>query len=120
MGRYVFQGDLVKDEFHEAALFNELGSSPATLEGANAVGGYGCLPGHRTESADAKQAYTQVLLGKHTPVTSSGAGGEIPCKAHTDTWATLPKEVRPLTKDGRDLWRSKGIVDPVVPLAKAL
>ena len=25
-GRYVFQGNVVRDEFHEAALFNELGS----------------------------------------------------------------------------------------------
>ena len=39
---------------------------------------------------------------------------------HTETWATLPKEVRPLTIDGRDLWRFKGLVDPVVLLVEAL
>ena len=119
-GRYVFQGNIVRDEFHEAALFNELGSSPATLEGAKAVDGYGCLPGHCTESADAKQAYTQALLGKSTPGSSTGPGGGVPCQVHTTTWVTLPPEVRPKTKDGRDLWRSQGIVDPVVPLIKAL
>ena len=119
-GRYVFQGNVVCDEYQETALFKELGSSPATLEGAKAVDAFGCLPGHLTESSDAKQAYTQALLGKHTPGASSGAGGEVPCKVHTDTWVTLPKEVRPVTKYGRDLWRSQGIVDPVVPLVKAL
>ena len=31
-----------------------------------------------------------------------------------------PKEVRPLTTDGRDLWRSMGIHDRVCPLVKAL
>ena len=36
-GRYVYQGNQVRDEYNEAALFNELGSSPATLEGAKAV-----------------------------------------------------------------------------------
>ena len=57
----------MKDENNEAALFNELGSSPATLEGAKAVDAFGCLPRHRTESVDAKQAYTQALLGNtHT------------------------------------------------------
>ena len=75
-GRYVFQGNVVCDEYQETALFNELGSSPATLEGAKAVDAFGCLPGHRTESADAKQAYTQALLGKHTPGASSGDGGK--------------------------------------------
>ena len=114
-GRYVFQGDLVKDEFHEAAFFNELGSSPATLEDAKAVDAFGCLPGHCVESADAKQAYTQALLGTNTPGAPSGPGGDVSCGVHTITWVTLPKEIRPQTKDGRDLWRPLGIHDPVVP-----
>ena len=54
-GRYVFQGNLVKDEFHEAAYFNELGSSLATREGAKAVDAFGCVPGHCVESVEAKQ-----------------------------------------------------------------
>ena len=58
---------MVRDEIHEAALFNELGSSPATLDGAKAVDAYGLLPGHDEEAADAKQAYTQALLGSYTP-----------------------------------------------------
>lgn len=40
-GLYVYQGSLVKDEFHEVAPFNELGSSLATLEGAKAVDDFG-------------------------------------------------------------------------------
>ena len=66
-GRYVYQGNQVIYEYHEAALFNELGSSPATLEGAKAVDAYGCLEGHRVEQADASDAYTQDLMGTTTP-----------------------------------------------------
>ncbi len=119
-GRYVFQGNLVKDEHQEAALFNELGSSPATLEGAKAVDCYGSFPGHLVEQADAKQAYTQALLGTTTPGSSVGPEGLVACKVHVTTWVTLPPECRPKTKDGKDLWLSQGIRDPVVPLVKAL
>ena len=65
----------MRDEHHEAALFNELGSSPATLEGAKAVDAYGMLAGHDLQSADAKQAYTQALLGTHTPGSKPGSDG---------------------------------------------
>ena len=111
---------MVCDENHEAALFNELGSSPATLEGAKAVDCYGCLPGHVTEAADAKRAYTQALLGQLTPNGKPGADGADPCLVTTTTWVTLPKEVRPTDSRGRDLWRLRNIHDPVVPLVKAL
>ena len=66
-GRYVYQGNQVVDEYQEAALLNELGSSLATLEGAKAVDAFGCLPGHKIEQADASAAYTQALMGDTTP-----------------------------------------------------
>ena len=56
-GRYVYQGNRVFDEYSEAALFNQLGSSPATLEGSKAVDAFGRFPGHTTQQADADQAY---------------------------------------------------------------
>ena len=84
-GRYVFQGNLVKDEHQEAALFNELRSSPATLEGAKAVDCYGSFPGHLVEKVDAKQAYTQALLGTTTPGSSVGPEWLVACKVNVTT-----------------------------------
>ena len=55
-GRYVYQGNQVVDEYQEAALFNELGGSPATVEGTKAVDAFGCLPGHEIQQADASAA----------------------------------------------------------------
>ena len=64
--RYVYQGNRVFDEHSEAALFNQLGSSPATLEGSKAVDFYGLINGHTVQQADADQAYTQALMGDKT------------------------------------------------------
>ena len=66
-GRYVYQGNQVRDEYNEAALFNELGSPPATLEGAKAVDSWGLIMGHAIEQADASAAYTQAMLGDTAP-----------------------------------------------------
>ena len=44
-GRTVFQGNNVRDENADVALFSELGSSPATMEAGKAVDAYGCQPG---------------------------------------------------------------------------
>ena len=104
-GRYAYQGNQVVDEYQEAALFNELGSSPATLEGAKAVEAYGCLPGHQIQQADASAAYTQAFMGDTTPGCAP-APGDRACPVKTITWVRLPPpEARPKTKDGRDLWR---------------
>ena len=88
-GRLVFVGNDVHDEYGQFALFNELGPSPATLEGAKAVDCYGSFPGHAEEQADAMQAYTQALLGTQTLGSALGPGGEIPCKVKVTTWVTL-------------------------------
>ena len=94
-GRTVFQGNDVKDENSEAALFAELGSSPATMEAGKVVDAYGAQPGYKTEQADGKQAYTQSLM------------------RGTKTWVRLPKTRWPKSWIGK----YKG---PVVPLRLAL
>ena len=58
----------------EAALFQELGNSPATFDASRRADYYGCLPGHDVQMADAIQAYIQAKL--------SG----VPC------WVELPDE----------------------------
>ena len=61
-GRTVFQGNNVKDENSDVALFSELGSSPATMEAGKAIDAYGSQPGYITEQNDGVQAYTQALM----------------------------------------------------------
>ena len=65
-GRTVFQGDRVVNQNYEVAMFQDLGSSPATLEAARACDAFGCVPGHATQVADAPAAYVQADL-KGTP-----------------------------------------------------
>ena len=71
-----YQGNRVVNQSREAALFQDLGSSPATLDASRAADAYGCVPGHDTEIADAEQAYIQADL-KGTP-----------------SWVCLPPEAR--------------------------
>ena len=73
-GRGVFLGDQVKDQNMEAALFQDLGNSPATFDASRWADDYGCLPGNDVQMADAIQAYIQAKL--------SG----VPC------WVELPDE----------------------------
>jgi len=61
-GRVVFQGNQVRDEENLGALFNDLGSSPATMAAGRFVDFYGLLKGHKIEQADAVRAYTQAPL----------------------------------------------------------
>ena len=93
--RIVFQGNNVKNQDWQAATFDDLGSSPASLEAARAADLYGCVPGHAIEMADAVQAYVQAEL------------------TGTETWVCLPPEWR----DGPK-W--KGFRRPVVRLRLAL
>ena len=53
IGRAVFEGDLVKVESSDAALFNELGSSPASMAAGKAVGALCLRKGCVIEQADA-------------------------------------------------------------------
>ena len=94
-GRVVFQGNQVLDERWDVALFQELGSSPATMEAGKACDAFGLLPGHMVQQADAEQAYIQSKLG-----------------GPTTTWIRMPPERRPAS------WAKYR--DPVCPLVKAL
>ena len=79
----VFQGNQVYDQNHNYAIFQDLGSSLATLQAAKAVDFFGCLPDHAVEVVDAEQAYIQADM-KGDP-----------------TWVCLPPEARP------DWWQKK-------------
>ena len=61
-GRGVLLGNQVKNENFEAALFQDLGNSPATFEASRWADFFGCLPGNSVQMADAIQAYIQALL----------------------------------------------------------
>jgi hypothetical protein len=76
-GRVVYQGNNVKDESWDAAIFSDLGSAPSSMEAAKAVDAYGLLDGNVEEQGDAEQAYTQSKLGG------------------TTTWVRLPREQLP-------------------------
>ena len=73
-GRAVFGGDNVRDEVGNWAMFQDLGSCPATMEAARTADAYGCFPGHASQQADAEPAYTQARL------------------CGTETWVRLPQE----------------------------
>ena len=94
-GRTVFQGNNVQDENSSAALYAELGSSPATKEAGKVLDAYGSQPGYAGQQADGKQAYTQTTL------------------KGTETWVRLPKNRLPPG------WAGK-YKDPVVKLRLAL
>eukprot|EP00969_Alexandrium_andersonii_P187833 8299871-Alexandrium_andersonii.AAC.1 len=60
--RVVFQGNRVVDQNYDAAIFQDLGSTPATLEASRVADASGAQPGFSTEVADAEQAYVQAEL----------------------------------------------------------
>ena len=93
-GRVVFQGNRVTNQNWEAAIFQDLGSCPATMEAFKTADFYGLIPGHAVEIADAEQAYIQALLNG------------TPC------WICLPPKAR-TAKMG-------GFRRPVVKLLRAL
>ena len=93
-GRVVFQGNNVKDENWDVAMFHELSSAPATMQAAKAADAYGLLAGHAIECADGEQAYIQSKLGG------------------TPTMIRLPKERWPAE------WSHMS--DPVCPLILSL
>ena len=97
-GRVVFQGDRVIDQNYDAAMFQDLGSSPATLEAAEIADFFGCAPDHSVEIADAVQAYIQADM------------------EGTETWVCLPEGDRP------EWWAKKypNMKKPVCRLRKAL
>ena len=55
--RVVYQGNNVVDENWEFAVFQDLGSSPASMEAGKMADAYGSMLGHDLQQADAEQAY---------------------------------------------------------------
>ena len=64
-GCIVFQGNQVKDENYEAAMFQEMGSAPATMEASKSCDFYSLLPRHIGQQSDAESAYTQSRLSSY-------------------------------------------------------
>ena len=52
-GRIVYRGDCAKDEHGAAAVYQELGANPTSVQGLNNCLAYGSLPGNSTTTADA-------------------------------------------------------------------
>ena len=97
-GRYVYQGNDVKDERGNFAVFQELSSNPATMQAVKTVSAYGCLPGNKAEQRDAEQSYVQSDFDH----------------SFAETWARIPREYWPRK------WIELGLKDAVVRLRKAL
>ena len=94
-GRTVFQGNNVRDQDSDHALFAELGSSPASMEAAKLLDAFGSQPGFSKAQADAIQAYIQALF------------------TGVPTWLSLPRNRWP------EHWE-KQFWQPMVPLVLAL
>ena len=94
--RVVFGGDNAIDQSWEAAVFQNLGSSPASMSAGKFLDYYSCVDGNSGDQADAEQAYVQALL------------------KGPETWVFIPPEGRP------EGWNDGGFRTPVVRLRKAL
>ena len=94
-GRTVFQGNNVRDQDSDHALFAEFGSSPASMEAAKLLDAFRSQPGFSKAQADAIQAYIQALF------------------TGVPTWLSLPRNRWP------EHW-SKEFWQPMVPLVLAL
>ena len=57
--RLVFQGNEVRDQFGQIALYEQMSSSPATMQAAKCADAYGLAPNNDVQTADAVQAYPQ-------------------------------------------------------------
>ena len=57
--RVVFGGNIVVGNYWEAAVFQDMGSSPSTMTAGKLLDYYSCINGHLGEQADACQAYMQ-------------------------------------------------------------
>ena len=79
-GRFVYQGNQVRDQDNAIAVFNSLSSEPATLEGSKAVDAHWLIGRNQLMSSDCRQAYVQTkLTGTRTRV-------EIPIEQWPDEW----------------------------------
>ena len=99
-GRAVYQGNNVRDQDGNWAIFQDLASCPSTMAASKVADFYSLSPGHDGEQADAEMAYTQAEF--HGPTT----------------WVGIPKEQWPSNwydAKGKPKYRF-----PVCKLMKAL
>ena len=90
----MFQGNNVKNQNWDNAMFADLGSSPASMEAGRLVDAFGMRKGYTIQQSDAVQAYLQAKIrGK-------------------PTWAIIPQDQWP------EAW--KGMKKPVCRLNVAL
>ena len=61
--RVVFRGDQTKDQNLQAAIFQNMGSAPASMVASKMADCYGCMNGNVVMQADAQQAYVQSKIG---------------------------------------------------------
>ena len=61
-GRSVFQGNQVRDQDWNAAMFQDLGSAPAAMASIKVCDAYGLIEGHTVMQADAEAAYINARL----------------------------------------------------------
>jgi len=86
-GRVVFQGNNVKNQNWESAMFADLGSSPSSMEAGRIVDAFGMRPGNDIQQSDAAQAYLQAKIrGKPTWVI-------IPQDQWPESWKGMKKPV---------------------------
>ena len=102
--RVVFQGNQVHTQNWEAAVFQGVGSAPASMDAGKCVDIIGSLPGNDLQQSDAEQAYLQ----------SDFTG--------TETWVAIPEEGWPedwwmINPDGT---KTPKYDRPVVRMLKAL
>ena len=58
----VFGGHAVIDQSWEAAVFQDLGSSPSSMSAGKFIDFYACIKGNAGQQADAEMAYVQADL----------------------------------------------------------
>ena len=91
--RVVFFGDRVHTQFYEEAVFDDQGSSPATIEAARCCDAHGCVPRNDVEQADAEQAYVQAdMLGSETLIVLPEEGRPEGCE-NMHGWSTYDRPV---------------------------
>ena len=83
----MFQGNNVKNQNWENAVFADLGSSPSSMEAGRLVDAFGLRPKYEIQQPDAVQAYLQATIrGKPT-------WGLLPRDQWPDSWRSMKKPV---------------------------
>ena len=105
-GRAVYQGNNVRDQDGNWAIFQDLASCPSTMAASKVADFYSLSPGHDGEQADAEMAYTQAEF--HGPTTWVG----IPKEQWPSIWydkAGKPKYRFPVCKLAEGALRPPGL-----------